>query len=49
MSKVDEELAKIEARKAEESGQAPKSKSGIRASVKRRAKDMLLRRHSTKQ
>jgi len=49
VNKVDRELAQIEARKAEESGRAPVAKSGLRASVKRVAKDMLVRRTSTKQ
>jgi hypothetical protein len=45
-SKVDRELAEIEARRAAE--QPPAGKSGIGATIKRIAKDLMVRRHSTK-
>lgn len=48
MNKVDRELAQIEARKAEAAGQDPSPKSGLGATLKRLAKDALVRRHSTK-
>jgi hypothetical protein len=49
-SKVDRELAKIEERRAEveAEAQAAPPKRGFRAAVKRIAKDIALRRVSTK-
>ena len=47
-SRVDRELAQIEARRAEAEAKAPAPKSGVRASLKRFAKEALVRRHSTK-
>ncbi len=45
-SKVDRELAEIESRRAAERPRA--ARSGIGASLKRIAKDLMVRRHSTK-
>lgn len=45
-SKVDRELAEIEARRAAE--RPPDAKAGIGATLKRIAKDLVVRRHSTK-
>ena len=47
-SRVDRELAQIEARKAEAEGEAPGAKRGIGAKVKRAFKDRLVRGSSTK-
>lgn len=47
-SKVDRELAEIEARKAEAEPQGKDRKPGVGAKVKRIAKDLMVRRHSTK-
>jgi len=47
-SKVDQELARIEARRAEAEPAGEARKSGVRAGVKRIAKDLMVRRHSTK-
>jgi hypothetical protein len=51
MSKVDRELAKIETRTAEVEPAADQAapKSKLRAAVKRVARDMLVRRTSSKQ
>jgi len=46
-SKVDRELAEIEARRAAEQPQAA-AKSGVGSTLKRIAKDLMVRRHSTK-
>jgi len=46
-SKVDRELAEIEARRAAEKPQAD-AKQGVGSRVKRFAKDVMVRRHSTK-
>lgn len=46
-SKVDRELAEIEARRAAAEAQKP-AKTGVGASIRRFAKDVLVRRHSTK-
>lgn len=47
-SKVDRELEKIEERRAEAEAQAGPRKTGIRATVKRIARDLALRRVSTR-
>lgn len=47
-SKVDRELAQIEARRTETEAQGPVPKKGIGPTLKRWAKDAMLRRHSTK-
>lgn len=46
-SKVDRELAEIEARRAAEKPQG-EAKQGVGATIKRFAKDVMVRRHSTK-
>lgn len=46
-SKVDRELAEIEARRAAARGDEP-AKTGVGATIKRIAKDLVVRRHSTK-
>ena len=46
-SKVDRELAEIEARKAAEQPER-ETKKGVGATLKRFAKDVMVRRHSTK-
>jgi hypothetical protein len=46
-SKVDRELAEIEARRAAAQPQTT-PKSGIGSTLKRFAKDLVVRRHSTK-
>lgn len=45
-SKVDRELEEIEARRAAEQPQG--AKKGVGATLKRFAKDLMVRRHSTK-
>ncbi len=47
-SKIDRELAEIEARREASQAEAPTPKSGVGATLKRFAKDVLVRRHSTK-
>ncbi len=46
-SKVDRELAEIEARRAAEQPQGA-AKTGFGSTLKRIAKDLMVRRHSTK-
>jgi hypothetical protein len=47
-SKIDRELAEIEARRAAAQAEGSVPKSGVGATLKRFAKDVLVRRHSTK-
>jgi hypothetical protein len=47
-SKIDRELAEIEARRASAQAAAPAPKSGVGATLRRFAKDLMVRRHSTK-
>lgn len=47
-SKVDRELAEIEARRGAEQPHAAARKGGVGSALKRIAKDLMVRRHSTK-
>ena len=47
-SKVDRELAEIEAQRAAQQPQGGGAKKGVGATLKRFAKDLMVRRHSTK-